>query len=275
MNVRLVAGGQTLASKQLNVKRLDPRPGFEVKCDFIKGVILKDGRPIFPVGIYNNVKIYDENLFKFLKDAGFTTLVNEHITKDPDAATLANAQAERFAQMAEKSGLDVIEWIVAATPWEGYKPGDSRPPIAHPLAERLDYQREGYAKLAPMLEANAKILRERRNMLCYYNVDEPNLGDRDANIAVAEWYWHTVKALDPYRPMFLLYSMSIPHGGNWTRWGEILGFDIYPRPFTGRIYSEPGLYTAYYAHILRERCRQDNKIMFFVPLANKLISTGR
>ncbi len=267
---RLIAAGQELAAKTLTVKRLDPRPGFEVKCDFINGAILKDGRPIFPVGIYNNVKIYDENLFKFLKDAGFTTLVNEHITKDPGAAPLANAQAERFAKLADKYGLDVIEWIVSATPWAGYKPGDSQPRLMQPLAERLAYQREGYVKLAPMLAENAKILRERRNMLCYYNVDEPNLGDRDANIAVAEWYWNTAKAIDPYRPLFLLYSMNIPHGGNWTRWGEILGFDIYPRPFTGRIYSEPGLYTAYYAYILRERCRQDNKIMFFVPLANKL-----
>ncbi len=64
-------------------------------------------------------------------------------------------------------------------------------------------------------------------MLAYYNVDEPNLGDQDVKIAVAEWYWNTVKAIDPYRPMFLLYSQMISCD-NWTRWGELLGYDIYP-----------------------------------------------
>ena len=45
-----------------------------------------------------------------------------------------------------------------------------------------------------------KILREHRNMLAYYNVDEPNLVNPDERIAAAEWYWNTVNSIDPYRP---------------------------------------------------------------------------
>ena len=103
--------------------------------------------------------------------------------------------------------------------------------VRPPLAERLALQKKWYEKLEPGLIENAKIQREHHNMLGYYNVDEPNLVNADERIAAAEWYQNTVNSIDPYRPQFLLYSMNIPRGDNWTRWGQMLGIDIYPHPF--------------------------------------------
>ncbi len=272
--VRLVSAGKELARRTLGIQRLTPRPGFEVKTDFIKGVLLKDGQPIFPVGIY--VPLWseqawgdpasmagggEEELFKYLKDVGFNTLVNSHSINTNTHYRSATTNADMFARLADKYGMNVIEWIA---------PHPRKQDKTLPLNERLAIIKEWYEKLEPVLIDNTKILREHRNMLAYYNVDEPNLGDQDVKIAVAEWYWNTVKAIDPYRPMFLLYSQMIPHGDNWTWWGELLGYDIYPGPFMPGISGNPGLYTASFAYTLRERCRQDNKVMFFVPLANML-----
>ena len=54
--------------------------------------------------------------------------------------------------------------------------------------------------------------------------------------------------------------------------GTDSGYDVYPSPpyFAGDFHTEPGLCTAYYAWDLRERCRKDNKLMWFVPLSNML-----
>ena len=51
VGIRIISDGKELASQKLAVQRLEPRPGFEVKTDFIKGVMLKDDKPVFPVGI--------------------------------------------------------------------------------------------------------------------------------------------------------------------------------------------------------------------------------
>ncbi|MCP4707769.1 MAG: hypothetical protein GY869_04020, partial [Planctomycetes bacterium] len=171
-------------------------------------------------------------------------------------------------KLADKYGMNVIPWSYKrGTPRLGRRMENLNPPRPKnlPLKERLKIQRAIYEKGQPIRIAETKLLRDHKNLIGYWNFDEPNLGNKYERIAIAEWYWNTVNKIDPYRPLFLLYSMQIPHGDIWTNWGQLLGFDIYPRPFTGRIYSEPGLYTAYYAYRLRERCRQDNKVMFLVP----------
>ncbi len=268
VKVRLAAAGKELSAKTLVLKRLEPRPGFEVKTDSIKGVILKDGRPFFPVGIYTyplGLGITtgmsadgEEATFKLLKDVGFNTLVREK----------AYTNAAMFMQLADKYGMQVVDWMSPNPKPMGYVKWPP-PPVTQPLTERLAYQREWYRKLEPELIANAQILREHRNFLAYYNVDEPNLVNPDERIAVAEWYWQTLQGVDPYRPACLVYSYHIPAGDNWTSWGEIVGYDIYPKLFRpAGIRTEPGLCTAYGMYNLRERCRQDNKVVLLVPVAN-------
>jgi hypothetical protein len=190
-----------------------------------------------------------------------------------------------FMKLAGQYGLNVVTWtmpeplFLAGTnvfkrwgEWKSFQQANKVDDL--PLPARLDIQRKWYNELEPTLIQDAEILSKYTNMLGYYNVDEPNLINPDERIAAAGWYWQTIQAVDPYRPVMLLYSMDIPRGDIWTRCGEMLGLDIYPRPFTPGIFGEPGLYTAYYAHALRERCRQDHKVMFFIPLSN-ILDPGR
>ncbi len=276
--VRVFLDGAELAARPLNLVRLAPRPGYETKADFVRGVLLKDQEPFFPVGICgHNLQFRlgargsqedDEKIFKFLaQDVGLNLVVR--------SGGATNAAA--YMDLAEKYGLMVITWNYSTFCTKlGYPMHMLDPPRSPelPLAERLEIQRGSYDQGAAYRDADIKILRDYKNFVGYWNFDEPNLVNPDERIAIAEWYWHTVKALDPYHPLFLLYSKHIPHGDNWTRWGDILGYDVYPRPYVGGFYSEPGLSTAFYAWELRERCRQDNKIMWFVPLSN-ILDPGR
>ncbi len=273
VKISILMDGNELAQQTVNIVRLDSRPGFETKADFIKGIVLKDGQPFFPVGLYghtlqrrlgvNGSKEDDEELFRFLaEDIGLNTIIR--------SKSATNTVA--FMHLAEKYGLNVITWTSPQPHPIGWKPGMWPPPPCDlPLAERLAIQQKEYDAAEPEIIADTRILRDYKNFVAYYNVDEPNLVNPEERIAGAERYWNTITPLDPYRPQLMVYSAYIPPGDDWTRWCDILGYDIYPklfRPDAG-IRIEPGLSTAYYAWQLRERCRQDNKIMWFVPIASQ------
>lgn len=269
LRLRMILEGKELATRELAVQKLEPRPGFEVKTDTLRGTLLKDDQPFFPLGIFGHTMGYgvshrgyqngEEDTFKFLSAVGFNTLVRPVSYADPDM----------FLKLAAQYGMNVINWSSRVPyPMDMLKPPRPRD---LPLTERLAIHKQWYDELAPGFVREAQTMREHRNMLGYYNVDEPNLVNPDERIAVADWYWHTVRAVDSYNPVYLLYARQIPRGDYWTKWGDVLGFDVYPCPFTGdAFYSEPGLYSAYFANELRRRCRQDHKAMMFVPLANML-----
>ena len=274
VRVRVLMDGRELAGELLIISRLEPRTGYETKVDFIKGTLLKDNQPYFPIGLFghtlqrrlgiNGSKEEDEDLFRFLaEDIGLNTIVR--------MKSATNTVA--FMNLAEKYGLNVISWTSPQPKPIGWKAGTWPPPPCDlPLAERLAIQQKEYDAEEPEIIADTKILRDYKNFITYYNVDEPNLVNPDERIAGAERYWNTITPLDPYRPQFMVYAAYIPPGDNWTRWCDILGYDIYPmlfKPDAG-VRIEPGLSTAYYACQLRERCRRDNKIMWFVPLSNML-----
>ncbi len=298
VEMKLLLDEKQLAAQKLQVVRLEPHSGCEVQADFIRGLVLKNKQPVFPVGIYGHSLQQrlgedgctddEEYLFKFLaEDIGFDTLIRSKSSRNLAA----------YVRLAEKYGMDVVNWAYPpadtsmdrvqwnfrhyaleklALPehiqqamqkdrnfWKGQN-GSLNP------ADRVVFSRALYELAEPEVMEEAKLLRDSKNFLTYYNVDEPNLLDAENRILLAEWYWKTVYAVDPWHPQFLLFSAHIPHGDKWTKWGDILGFDIYPKLFRADagIRIEPGLCTAHYAWQLRERCRQDNKIMWFVPISN-------
>ncbi len=269
LTVRLLAGDRELAARPLTVRRLAPRPGREIKMDYARGIMLKDGQPLFALGIFGHTlqgrldagvcDDDDEYVFRHLGETGLNTLIRTHGEKE---------NLDRYMRLAEKYGLNVITWSYprVAHPLSTFKPPH---PDTLPLGERLKIRRALYDQLEPDAVTKIKLLREYKNFIGYYNQDEPNLPVAEDRIAVAEWYWKTVRPLDPYRPLIFGYARQIPAGDNWTRWGDIIGYDVYPNPHVGGdVYNDPGLGTAYYACDLRERCRRDHKIMWFIPVIN-------
>ncbi len=256
--------GELLHACQMEIVVQNPRPGGgEVKMDLRKGIVLRDGVGFFPLGIYTHTLGYgvstrgaqdgEEGMFEFLSDVGFNTLVRQK----------SYTNATMFLNLADQYGLAVINWT------------SPQPPLLdtnlYPtLEDRLAVHWAWYTNMEPDIISEITTLSGHSNLLAYYNVDEPNLMNAEERIAVAEWYWNTVTNIDIYRPQMLLYARSIPAGDDWTRWGQVLGYDVYPCPFMGGLYNDPGRGTAYYAWQLRERCRADRKVMWFVPVANML-----
>ena len=262
LSVSLSERDRELATTSVTVRRLEPRPGFEVKADYFRGAVLKNGKPFFPVGlVMHSITSKHEKVFRFLaEEIGLNTLVRSGTYEASDYRSDLD-DAKRYMDLAAKYGFSIVNWGTGKQPL---------PIEGKPLPERLKIHRADFEKLQPAIIKETEILRDCPNLLAYWNVDEPNLLNKEARIAAAEWYYKAVEPIDPHRPQFLLYSKHIPHGDNWTRWGQVLGYDVYPRPFVGGMYSEPGLATAYYSCDLRERCRRDNKVMWFVPISNHL-----
>ncbi len=299
VTVRVLLDGVELASQPVPVTRLEPRPGFEVQADRLRGVLLKNQEPFFPVGVYGhtlqwrlgvqNCEDDDEAMFRFLgEDIGLNLVVR--------SGSPASAHLPRFMELAQRYGLQVITWTypVAHAPMSMMRqrlggrvdfstldlPESIRHAMEHdpgfwsgvhgslPTAERLRFRKAVYDRLADGAAAEAAQLRTYPNLLAYLNIDEPNLVNPDDRIAAADWYWNTVDPVDPHRPKLFCYARQIPHGDRWTRWGEILAYDVYTYPYRGTFSSQPGAIGAWYAWQLRERCRQDDKIMWFIPLCN-------
>ncbi len=251
--------GERVFGTSMDILKLASGSGSEVKVDLRKRIVLcEDGQGgwegFFPVGIYANTlgrKLdYDtdgeEEAFDFLSDIGFNTILR-FTSHYPDT--------ELFMDLADDYGLKVIDHQ-----------------MPHPSEELGTGADAWYAALVGDLEDEVETIRDYTNLLAYYSLDEPNQGYSADNIYLAQKYWNTVNTLDPYHPMFMLYSAEflIPDGDNWTDWSDALGYDVYPRPFMSGLGGDIGRYTAYYAYKLRERCKQDNKVMWFVPLANML-----
>ncbi len=294
VTARLRMGDATMAAREVTVVKRPPRPGFEVKADRLHGVLLKNGRPCFPVALYGNTlhtrlnvgRCADDEayLFQFLgREIGFTALVRT-------SGNLSNL--DRYMTLAASNGMDVITWSYPemGTPvmdrLAARKPAALRLPdrlkacldpdtgrvrreaLRLPLEDRLLIRKALYDEVEPETIEYIRRIREYPNFLGYYNMDEPNLPIAEDRIAFAGWYWNTIQAHDPYRPALLMFARQIPGGEPWTRWGDILGYDVYPNPHVGGdIYNDPGLGTAYYAWDLRERCRRDHKVMWFVPVS--------
>ncbi len=298
VTLRLRLDGAELAAQTVPVVRLEPRPGYEVQVDRLRGVLLKDQQPFFPMGIYGHTlqwrlgvegcPLDDEPMFRFLaEEMGLNVVCRVHG---------AQTNIPRFMELAERYGLRVITWTYPTVFWPmnmmrarlGGRvdftsldlPESIRTAMAQdpgfwsgihgslPTAERLQFRKAIYDRLAAGAAAEAETLRTYPHFLAYKNVDEPNLVNPADRIAAAEWYWNTVAPVDPHRPKYLLYARQIPRGDPWTRWGDILSYDVYTYPYRGTFYNEPGPHIAWFAWQLRERCRQDHKLMWMVPLAN-------
>ncbi len=257
--------GKKFAAQTVKVTRLKPNPGKEIKIDNFKRIMLVNGKPFFMFALFHALtrgdSMYAEGRFKFLKDIGFNTVYRVGVFGDKAPAYRSDLDdAATWMKLAQKYGFYVIN-----------RPKVQPKPIpGKPLAERLKIHRERYEKDLPFIIRETNIVKQFPNLLAYYNVDEPNLVNPEARIAVAEWYYKTVQPLDPYRPQMLLYAKYIPAGNYWTDWCELLGYDVYIRPDTGVFYSEPGYAMAYYTCMLEERARQAGKVNYMLPCTGML-----
>ncbi len=254
------ADGARLAGVSAELVKLAPNPGCEVNIDRVNGVLLKDGRPFFPFGLYAlGLTSRDEDTFRRIAVAGFNTLVWEGQLADADRSP---AEYRAFLDATRRCGLMVVDWTTDIQP---YPPVKTNGVFSKP--EEVDIALADYARQLPALRQNWAVGRAAPNLLAQYNVDEPNLRNPHARIAVAERFYQDVLNTDPYHPVILLYAGHIPSGEQWTRWGDILAYDAYIYPGWDRFeYGTPN-FVAQQTIALARRAAGEHKAVLFVPLA--------
>ena len=236
----------TAADYRLDIAKKAPRNTGEVKIDRWNRAVLKDGLPFFPFGVLFNSYGDMEWHVRHLAEAGMNTLVwwGGWSSTDPLVRV-------RFLDLARKYGLSALDTATY-------------------------YVREGerFTAHAATVAQRVKEVRDHPALLAYYSLDEPNLVARHRGgfESVAEdcrVICETVRALDGYHPVFMLYAREVPPHPQATAWSDILGYDVYLTGGMDGFYATPN-FMAGYTTFLDRRAARAGQSVWMVPLAEQL-----
>ncbi|MBI3948349.1 MAG: hypothetical protein HY321_20710 [Armatimonadetes bacterium] len=247
--------GSVVASRSAALTKKRPHPQGEVKIDQVSRVVLRDGKPFLPFGVYFACHARTpaglEQHLKWVAEAGFNS-IGQWSDTDPE-------NAGEFMALAQKHGLAVVD--SAGTYLEG---GGGYKDYTGPY-------RPGIARIIRGTEA----VKDYPNLLAHYTIDEPanvarHIGSFDKVMEDCELLYKMWEERDGYHPVFMLYAPPIPPGESATRWSHILGFDRYM--FAGLDYSFYGTpnYLGGYIAQLDQRAAGANRVTWAVPLAERL-----
>jgi hypothetical protein len=254
VRLSVLESGKEIYGADYDVIKLDPRPGYEVKCDFIRKTLLKDGEPFFPIGINVIRWSVEDRHYKMMSDVGFNMLM-----------------PSSFCDFLGAEGMELAQKYNFQIAFEGIRKSDIlKKDGQYAPDQSIQSARENYDKALPIFREHVGVLTNHQNLLMYFTGHEPNIEGPEINLKIMEWSWQDLDKMDPYHPKLAVYTKNIPSGDEWTSWVDVLSDDIYIRPWTGAgLLAEPGIGNAYYANKIRLRCEKDHKIMFMVPLAGQ------
>lgn len=222
IDLQLSVGKHEAARRKIEIRRLPPKPGQEIKVDYVCRALLKDGKPYFPFALY--ASNLSEEALREMAEAGFTTIVRwgrVSITQ-----TLATAGTV---------GLDVFEHpyqpINEYLPPKGERPWSIMPRNAEHQRELLAMVNEALSKGIPEIEDNIKLIRDDPNLFGYYNFDEPTLGNSEARLTAARAIFEAVRRADPYRPVFCGFQRKFPERPDEV--ADLFSSTVYLRPGFG------------------------------------------
>ncbi|MGI6087560.1 MAG: sugar-binding protein [Kiritimatiellia bacterium] len=236
------SAGKELFQKALRLVKRAPKPGHEWKIDQRCGVLLKDGQPFFPVGLYSGAST--PALMRAAKAAG----VNVYAGWDA-----VNNLPEVLSQTAELDMylMHIIETAGTSKKIAGlseYLTGDDLKQAdalytANALQSILNYfsvpafkkltraQRNAifesfYQASLPEYLAGIRAVQDHPNLMVYETFDEPGFAGFDMFVQGRDLYKKTNET-DGYHPTMALYSSHIPPGAEATDWCDILCTDPY------------------------------------------------
>jgi len=237
--------GRKVFTVDFNLTKLSPKPGSEWKVDRgTGGTLLHDGEPFFPFGI---LTARDDRQFKEIADAGMNTVVwwlGYNDTRFDDVVRLANKHALKIIVRPQHTPNRATDMATLKQCFSGeaYKRAlyGARAMLRlkgflldqHALSRKQRNAIWGeYLDLhLPAMLDNVRSVRGFPNLIGYNTLDEPcgfNLWDIDRDL---RRMYLKIKEVDPYRPMFVLYSSKIPPGPRATSFADCLGTDPYWTP---------------------------------------------
>ncbi len=270
----LDGNGRCLARQDTLLVRHPPNPGCEIQVDRVNRVLLRNGAPFFCFGICSmRIGPDDAAWWRRLAAAGFNTIcwLGRPAGADPQRY-LDAAQAHGLMVWDIVQGIDVSPYPVGHPIWAQAERagGRSGRETALPLAEELDRAALQFEARRAGLEPSVRVYRNHPAFLLHMPGHEPNIVSPEARRLVAERHAQSLAEWDPYHPRLTVFAGGfIPPGEAWTRWSEILSFDIYTYPGWDRPESRPGI-MARYTQRLKRRADAVGQVAFVIPMAEAL-----
>ncbi len=271
------------ACTSINVLKLQPNPGYEIKIDRPTGSVLRDGNPFFPIGFYMaGIDASNTDDFAAVADAGFNTVIHWKFREEDPAVAAGYLQAAANAvSSANPHGLMVIDAQQAYDPLNFASTFKLNPYPYSNFWDAYSYTNQGYLEnmgapynTSPYTDNNKSIItqaveyaRVESNLLAYYTFDEP----LSNQVAAGRDLYAATKSVDGYHPTFCLYSSVIPAGDQYTDWCDILGVDPYwipPRLTTGGLRASVD-WVSKYVCLGKERAVADHKALWVVPMGER------
>ncbi len=282
--------GAPFAAVESELIKRAPKPGCEVKIDQVNRVVLKDGRPFFPIGlIMAGIKPDDEAAFKDIADAGCNTFFQWH--KD-----LPAGDAVRYLARARQYGLQVVSLL--ETGWLPPKESGlvlpekvlNEPELKemlnlrrggslgmrgflmrsaasrHSAPVKTDLFREYVNRNLPLTEQAVASVKDAENLLAYSTFDEPFDSRRFDMTRSLDAIYRLTHRTDGYHPVKVLYSSHIPAGSEYVTCGDILCTDPYWIPAGPAGRNSPN-FVSKIVHWNDRRAEEFRKAVWVVPMA--------
>lgn len=272
--------GKILQSTTFTVIKLPPlTQGVETKVDYFRRIVLRDGKPFFPFGVYHHSNIrnaaYADRNDTTIKDASYKRIVNAQmntvvLTIDTSNEKTDWKDVELYVQDAQKYGLMFGHWDIMRTLLQMGRNSKTLDDPEGLEKEKTESQNIFVTSIFPDVEKITACLKNYPNFLFYYGADECNYGNYKLNIYVQKLYYEALKNLDPYHIVFGVYARIIPPVTDALDYFDVLGYDIYTYPDWNTRTSLVCDAMAVEVAKLDARCAEKNKPVWIVPLGNSI-----
>ena len=277
--------GRTLVTQTVRIVKRPPKPGFEVKIDRERRIILRGGKPFFPLGFLWDAPPapVEELRFNAVSVSSYT------VPEPAKVSSLLEEAARRGVQIILRTDiwhpkLENMTRLPKLVPQDKIQEiwGASRSLLmrkywlrgkafaALTRQERAAMYDDCYEAVRPEIAASIEAACQHKNLLAYMNVDEPGRADlRHFDIfGVCRRIYGLVREMDGYRPVMTLYPSIIPGGQAAMDVSDIVMTDPYWIP--GREGNTPdGLnYVSRITALQEMRIAPHHKVCVVTPLAS-------
>ncbi len=284
------AAKQQLYSRTLSLRKLPPNPGREWKIDRENRIILRNGKPFFPFGIWGQ---FTRRHMEEYKTMGFNWVEYTPLYCNPPG------KLQELLNIAEKNNI-----VFSFRP-NGYANAKQLKTVNEYVRNKsLKKQIYAWSPINFMLiiknllltnPAMLKLTRQQRNeifaeafkanraiihksieltknspaLIGYSTLDEPYFSTFDMFHVLREIYQMIMK-IDGYHPVFILYSLHIPARPEATEGAcDVLGIDPYWVPGRPQSAIKNSIVTVpKYISKLEKRAEEDHLVSWSLPAAS-------
>ena len=275
-------GDRVLAQQTAEIVKLAPKPGFEVKVDRERRILLRDGQPHFPLGFFWGAP--PEPLQELRLNAVSVNGLGDPKEVSPLLATAAehgihvilrtDVWHPKIDRLKERLGRHLAPGDIPKV-WGAprsllMRKYWLRGKVFASLSrdERDVIYDECYQAVRPQIAESIRSARGHANVLAYLNIDEPGRADlRHFDIfKVCRKIYDLAHEIDPYRPVMVLYPSVIPGNREALEVGDVILTDPYWVPG----WERPGgiNHVSKIVALQRQRIDPAHKVCVVTPLAS-------